>query len=187
MGELSNGDVLTLVADCLRGKRAAFRQLHDIHAGRVRAYFARAGFSRADIDDLTQDVFLRTFRSLNTFDPHKAAFVTWVAAIARNVARRQFARRDDPANFDPDLAEHVFALHDNPCRSAARIEELHHLAGCVGGLTDELSQLLHLRYDEALSTRGISERAGIPESTVRFRLGEARRLLKLCLTEKGVF
>ncbi len=172
-----------LAARCLDGDEAAFGALHAACAGRIKAYFLRAGFPVADADDLTQEVFVRAFKSLRTFDPARGAFRTWLAAIARNVARRQWGRRSAPEDFDPILAEDVFAVDTGPTAEAD--EEAAALSECIDALPAELGRVLHLRYVKGMTTRGIAAAAGIPEATVRLRLKETLSLLQGCLKAKG--
>jgi DNA-directed RNA polymerase specialized sigma24 family protein len=53
-------------------------------------------------------------------------------------------------------------------------------------LSPDVANLVRLRYVEARTTRGVGQAAGLPESTVRLRLAEARNLLERCLRGKGV-
>ncbi len=175
-----------LVERCRRGDRAAFESLYAAHAGRIKAYLLRSGFSPADADDQSQETFLRAYRSLATFDAARGTFAGWLGAIARNVARRHWNRRADARDFDPDLAERTLAAADNPHADAARREQADAVRDCVGRLPDELARIVRLRYVEARTTRGVAAAAGIPEATVRLRLAEARAALARCLKGKGV-
>lgn len=179
-------DDAQLVQRYLAGDGEAFDALYAGHAPRLRAYFARTGFAPADAEDLTQQTFARVVRSLNTFDPERGAFSTWVSAIARNVARKQFARRPAPDSYDPELAEAVLEATDNPGLSAEQAEEVGAVRDCVAKLPDELGRIVRLRYVEARTTRGISAATGVPEATVRLRLTEATAMLERCLREKGI-
>jgi RNA polymerase sigma-70 factor (ECF subfamily) len=168
------------------GDAAAFDALYTRHTARVRAYFHRSGFNAADAEDLTQETFLRVHRSAHTFDPARGHFVPWVGTIAKNLARRNFRRRANAESFDTDLAAEVFVTHTNPDEAAQRRENLGRLAECVALLPDEMQRIVHLRYDEALTTRGVADAMGMPESTVRHRLHDARERLRGCLRQKGV-
>ena len=174
-----------LVRRAQAGEPAAFTALHAAHAGRVRAYFLRSGFASADADDLAQDVFLRAFRSLGTYDEQRGSVAGWLGAIARNVARRQWGRRSRGELFDPELAEEMFPAEDDPRESPEALEEFQAVRFCVDALPPELARLVRLRYVEGRTTRGVAEAAGVPESTVRVRLAEARELLARCMREKG--
>ncbi len=175
-----------LVRRCLAGDQAAYEALYFAHAGRVAAYFLRSGFSGPDAEDLTQETFARAFRSLATFDPARGAFPVWLAAIARNVARRHWAGRQEPEHFDPELAEGALAPPGNPGRGAEDREEIDAVRACVDALPADLSTIVRLRYVDGRTTRGIAAATGLAEATVRSRLSEAQDLLADCLGAKGI-
>jgi len=175
-----------LVLRCLGGDEAACRSLYAAHAGRVTAFFLRSGFGRADADDLAQEVFVRAFKSLGTFDAARGTLGPWLGAIARNVARRVWQRRSQPQSFDPALADAMFTSAGNPGDESALREQCRAVTQCVGWLPPGLAYMVRLRYVEGRTTRGIAEATGIPESTVRLRLKEALTLLQQCLQGKGI-
>ncbi len=174
------------VARCLRGDEDAFAALYRTHVGPVAAYFGRSGFGAADVDDLVQRTFVRAYRSLRTFDASRGTFGVWLAAIARNVARKRWRRRREPEHFDPELAEAVLPSPDDPGAVAADREAVAAVRACVEALPPDLARIVRLRYVEGRTTRGIAAAEGMAEATVRARLGEARDLVARCLKAKGV-
>ena len=178
---------LQFVARCLSGDGSAFDSLYATHAGRIKVYFLRSGFAPASADDLTQETFIRVARSIGTFDARRGSFRTWLAAIARNVARKQWSRRVQPENFDPELAEDMLVGTDDPLAAAESNEELDAVRLCVEQLPTELRQIIRLRYVDGMTTRGIGEAVRMPESTARLRLDEAREAVERCLRGKGFF
>ena len=170
----------------LAGDESAFERLYAAHAGRVKGYLLRCGFAPGDADDLTQEVFLRTFGSLTTFDPDRGSFRTWVGAIARNVARKQWSNRPRWDMFDPELAEEMFPAQDNPGHSPAAREEFQAVRACVEALPPELANLVRLRYEDGRALRSIARATGIPEATVRSRLAEGKAMIAHCLRAKGI-
>jgi RNA polymerase sigma-70 factor (ECF subfamily) len=177
---------LELVRRARDGEQQAFGTLYRLHAPRVKGYLRRSGFRDAEADDLTQETFARVFRSLETFDESRGRFATWLGTIARNVARRQWSRRAQPDDFDPELADEMFSAPYDRDRDAAHREEVQAVRGCIAKLPVELRNLVELRYVQALTTRALSARLSIPEATVRLRLKEAQALLLGCLRSQGV-
>jgi RNA polymerase sigma-70 factor (ECF subfamily) len=173
------------LARAQRGDTAAWFELHTARAGALKAYFLRSGFDHADADDLTQDTFVRAFRSFNTFDPERGSLSTWLAAIARNIARKRWQKADPPDHLDPELAEEVFGVLESPDGSAADREELDALSRCIDRLPPELARIVHLRYVQGRSIRGITTAIEMPESTVALRLREINGLLARCLRGQG--
>lgn len=186
MGETSSMDVGPLIDRVLDGDRDAFESLYAAHAGRCKAYFLRSGFAPADADDLTQETFLRVVRSLSSFDSEKGSFRAWLATITRNLARNRWAGRAQPDSFDPELAEAMLLDEHNPAEPAEHREQMDALDECVTQLPTMLAVLIRLRYVEGKTTRAMSDATGMPESTVRKRLDEARSALALCLERKGI-
>ncbi|MBS3820764.1 MAG: sigma-70 family RNA polymerase sigma factor [Planctomycetes bacterium] len=172
-----------IIARCLDGEAAAFDELYATHAGRVKGFLLRSGFDPADADDQTQEVFLRVYKSLKTYDPQRGGFRPWLGAVVRNVARRYWSKRKQPESFDPQLAMQMFEAPDG--QSASQREELNALRQAISKLDGERAQLLRLRYVEGLTTRAIAKRINMPESTVRLRLGEARSQLAVAMRSMG--
>ncbi len=174
-----------LILRCLRGEQGAFDLLYGAYSGWAKAYFLRCGFTSTDSDDLTQAVFIRMFKSLHTFDPSRGGLRQWLGAIVRNMARKQWRRRKDTQNFDPELAEEMLVAPGNPVAMFETREELDALRECIATLPAELARIISLRYVDGRSTRGVAGAACIPEATVRLRLGEAKDMLRRCMESKG--
>ncbi len=181
-----NNEEVNLVDLAARGDQEAARQLYALHAGRVRVYFERSGFRSADADDLAQQTFIRAFRSLTGFDGQRGSFQAWLGAIARNVARRQWGRRNMTSDLDPELAEQMFASSDDPDNETALREQCAAVADCVTRLEEPYRSIVRLRYVDGLSTRAIAGRLELAESTARLWLKEAMASLERCLAGKGI-
>lgn len=175
-----------LAARIAQGDQDAARLLYVRHIRRVQTYFERSGFCGPDADDLSQQTFIRAFRALPGFDAGRAEFRVWLGAVARNVARRQWGRRNVAADLDPELAEQMFASTDNPGTESAFREQCAAVADCVKRLDEPHRTIITLRYVEGLSTRAIAGRIELAESTVRLRLTEAMGQLQRCLGGKGI-
>lgn len=185
--DLAAADDRALVEACLAGRREAFDAIVHRHQRQVYQVCFRFVSNHEDASDLAQDVFVRAFRALETFDPVRGTLRQWLGAIARNVARRHWQKRRQGEHFDTDLAEETFAAPANPGESPESREERQALAGCVEALPAELAQVIRLRYVEARTTRGIAAATTLPESTVRLRLKEAAEALEKCLRGKGFY
>ena len=94
------------------GDTEAFAELQRRYAGRVYGYFCRQLKDRGDAEDLTQEVFLRLYRSRLRYQP-RARFATWIFHITQNVARNALRSRrrkpcvciDPSAPAERDLME----------------------------------------------------------------------------------
>src|ERR1700741_5478907 len=84
----SPDDIETLIQRCLRGDQAAWESIVRLHWRKVFNIAYKFVGKRDEAEDLTQDVFLKIFRSLNTFD-RRANFQTWLISFSRNLCSDQ--------------------------------------------------------------------------------------------------
>src|SRR5580698_11300737 len=82
----------TLVERCLRGDSAAWEDLVRQHSRRVYGLCYRFTSRDSEAQDLTQEVFLRVFRSLGTFRSTEGSFTTWLARLTRNLLIDHYRR-----------------------------------------------------------------------------------------------
>ncbi len=105
-GRTDNPD-FSLVSRCLGGDESAWEDLVRVHSRRVYGLCFRFTNSGSEAQDLTQEVFLRVFRTLKTFRSTEGSFATWLARVTRNLlidqlspntsgARDRFHRRAAP-------------------------------------------------------------------------------------------
>ena len=81
-----------LVERCLGGEEAAWEDLVKVHTRRVYAICYRFTGSDQEAQDLTQEVFLRVFRSLKSFRAGEGSFVVWLARLSRNLLIDHYRR-----------------------------------------------------------------------------------------------
>src|SRR5215467_4948282 len=103
-----------LIQRCLRGDQAAWEQIVKQHWRKVFNVAYKFVGKHDEAEDLTQDVFLKLFRSLDTFD-RRANFQTWLISVARNLCidhyrsvrkERETVNRDiDPGDLAPASAD----------------------------------------------------------------------------------
>jgi RNA polymerase sigma-70 factor (ECF subfamily) len=125
-----------------------------------------------EAEDLTQEIFLKVFRSLGTFD-RRANFQTWLISVSRNLCidRYRSGRRDREVDAATVQAE-------SPGPSAqARIETQDRVAllrEALRGLSPALRTAVLLRDIHELSYQEIAARLGIAEGTVKSRINRGR-------------
>jgi RNA polymerase sigma factor (sigma-70 family) len=83
---------LQLVRQCIAGDQQAWQQLVAAQHRRIYGICYRFTGSASDAEDLTQDVFLKVYRNLGTFDGQKGHFNTWLTTLARNLLVDNFRR-----------------------------------------------------------------------------------------------
>ena len=135
---------------------------------------------REDAEDVAQDVFLRTFRSLKGWDS-KRSLKPWILAIAANRCRTALKQR--PRN------PVVGTLHVDQAVAASTGESrdlADELETAVGELRDDYRLCFLLFYQQELSCAEIANVMSCPEGTVKTWLHRARRELAEHLRRRGV-
>jgi len=177
------GDAAALIeAISARRDRAAFANLFEDFAPRIKGYARRMGADGAVAEDLAQEVMLTVWRRAALFDRRKASASTWIFTIARN-RRIDMLRRErrpemdpnDPAvvpDGDPAADDHV-----EVSQGAARLHR------AVAQLPREQAELLRLAYFEDKSHSAIAEALDLPLGTVKSRIRLAMNKLRAMLKD----
>jgi len=176
---LATNEGAELVRRCRAGDGAAWEEIVQTYSRRV-FNLAYRFTSRADsAEDLTQDVFVRVYRSLDQYNPKQGDLQNWLMRLARNLIiddyrKRQRAPQDEIAD---DLEDHKYHLRSADS-SAQREMERRELGAQVQAGIDKLSQDLRtcviLRDIEELSYQEIVDLLKIPEGTVKSRINRGR-------------
>jgi RNA polymerase sigma-70 factor (ECF subfamily) len=164
--------------------RAAFRDLFDHFAPRVRAFLVNRRVSPAQADDLTQDVMLSVWRRAASYDVAKASPSTWIYTIARNAHIDHFRKTQRAQKLDE--TDPVFQPPEQPGAEelCARSEDALSVTAAMQTLPDDQKQVLGLAFAEGLSHREIAERLDLPLGTVKSRIRLAMGKLKETLGER---
>lgn len=163
--------------------RAAFRELFDHFAPRVRGFLVKRGLPPAQADDLAQEAMLAIWRRAESYDGSKSAVSTWVYSIARNLHIDQYRKSVRAGRVDlsdPSLQPGEAAAADDLCE---RAEEIDSVAEALSTLPADQREVLDLAFVEALSHRDIADRLDLPLGTVKSRIRLAMVKLKTRLGE----
>ncbi len=163
-----------LVKDSVSDLDAA--ALFRAHAGFVSGFLCRLGTSRAELDDLVQEVFLIAHK-LGGFDSGNAQPTTWLAAIALRVAsgQRRRLRRQTKREGQAQSAD---AVVETPLETLASHEMRTQIAQALDTLSLQHRAVFILFEIEEQSCESIAEGLGIPIGTVYSRLHSARERFK---------
>ena len=161
-----------LVRRAREGDVAAFGTLVNAHGPRVLALLRRVGLPRDEAEDVAQEVFVRAWRALPSFEA-RARLSTWLYRIAVNEAKRRLQRLGRApaavaiADADAAAPDHApaTAMSDLLARELAR-------------LPTELRVAVVLRDVEGMSTADAAEVAGLGEAAFKSRLHRGRTALR---------
>ena len=180
-----------LVERCLSGEQAAWEDLVKIHTRRVYSICFRFTGSEAEAQDLTQEVFLRLFRSLRSFRVGQGSFPVWLARLTRNLLidhyrRNRMERATDSIEQQLPMLEEKVAMSARTDGLVAGREASELLQGALQKLSPELRETVILRDLEELEYREIAQVLNVPEGTVKSRLNRGRAELARILRRHKV-
>jgi RNA polymerase sigma-70 factor, ECF subfamily len=180
-----------LVAQCLRGDGAAWEELVRRHSRRIFNLCYRFTNQRQEAEDISQEVFLRVYRTLGSYQSSQGAFGTWVTSVTRNLLIDHYrrTRRDRLTDSMEDVITQVETAESSAARpdhTAAVAELGAHLQRALGKLSPELREAVILRDLEGLDYKEIQQVLGVPEGTVKSRINRGRIELARALEAMGV-
>jgi RNA polymerase sigma factor (sigma-70 family) len=173
MGERAGEPDETLVAAAAAGNRAALEALLRRHYDRIHGLAWRLTGSRADADDIAQEVCCALVEKIGSFRG-EAKFTTWLTGITFNAARDFRRRRRSFAGLTERLAV-LAGLAQTPDGRDAY--DAVWLRSVVARLKPALRDTVVLVAGEQLTHAEAAQVLGIAEATVAWRMHEARRLL----------
>ena len=180
-----------LIERCMGGEEAAWEDLVKIHTRRVYAICIRFTASVQEAQDLTQEVFLRVFRSLKSFRAAEGSFVVWLTRLTRNLLIDHYRRSRQDRNTD-SIEDQLPMLSERTAMSAradgllAGREASEVLQAALQKLSPELRETVILRDLEELEYREIAQVLNVPEGTVKSRLNRGRAELARILRRNKV-
>jgi len=161
-----------LVDQCKAGSRDAFSLLVERYQNRLFNYLCRLTGNAHDAEDLTQETFLKVYRSLHRFNSGQG-FTTWLFTIAKRTAYNHF--RSTKKSQDPPAEEAVDS--DDPSTLLAQKDEKLSLWKIAGALKPDQYEALWLRYGEGFSVAETATILRTNQIRVRVLLHRARKAL----------
>lgn len=168
-----------LVERCLSGDEAAWESLIKVHTRRVYGICYRFTGTDQEAQDLTQEVFLRVFRSLKSFRSGEGSFTVWLSRLSRNLLidhyrRTKLERMTDSIEGQLPMLEEKTAMSARTDGLVAGREASERLQAALQKLSPELRETVILRDLEELEYREIAQVLNVPEGTVKSRLNRGR-------------
>jgi RNA polymerase sigma-70 factor (ECF subfamily) len=181
-----------LVERCLTGDQAAWADLVRTHTRRIYNLCYRFTGKPAEAEDLTQDVFLRVFKTLGSFQGSQGSFTTWLTSVTRNLLIDHYRKHkkerlvdsldDQPETEEGRQVTELPSKGDKPDDILLDQESGELLQQALTRLTPDLREAVIMRDLQELEYREISVILKVPEGTVKSRINRGRaalgRLLK---------
>lgn len=159
--------------------RRAFKELVQRHQKKILNFYYRSGV-QFDCEDLVQKTFLRLYRSRTRYR-RSAKLTTFLFLMARQVWIDELRKRSRFKRLKSEFAEHSddYVLPDNP-QSDARMD----LAQALSRLPDKMRMVVELGAYQGLAYAEIAEIMEIPVGTVKSRMFNALRKLRIFLEKQ---
>ena len=166
-----------VIQRCLAGDQTAWEQIVRQHWRKVFNIAYKFTAKHDEAEDLTQDIFLKIFKSLNTFD-RRANFQTWLISVSRNLCidhyrsvrkERETIDRDvDPGDLMP------VSVEVSPYAALEARDRVSMLREAMASLPDTLRTAVLLRDIQELTYQEIADQLELPEGTVKSRINRGR-------------
>jgi len=178
--------VNALVRRCVAGDAAAWQEIVQQYHRRIYNICYRFSGSGEDADDLTQEVFIKVFRTLSTYDMSRASFMTWVTTVTRNLLvdhfrKGKYDRVTDSLDATPGNQEEGLTLaeklEDHAASPEARMQSQQAqkmVHESLQKLSPELREAVILRDLQDLDYKEIAIVLKVPEGTVKSRINRGR-------------
>ncbi|MDP4094416.1 MAG: sigma-70 family RNA polymerase sigma factor [Bacillota bacterium] len=183
----------SLLDKAKKGDVQAFEDLIEGYQKRVFNITLRMIGNYDDASELTQEVFIRVFRSLNSFK-EEAQFSTWVYKIATNICldelRKQKKRKavisldEEIRTDDGEIKRQIEDEKPTPDIIAEKNEMKNIVNKAIQSLSEEYRFVIIMRDIQGFSYEEIAKIIKCPEGTVKSRINRARKALKEALEDK---
>ena len=176
----------SLVRRCIAGDAVAWEEIVQRYNRRIYNLCYRFAGTADDAQDLTQEVFIKMYRTLNSYDVERGAFMTWMTTLTRNLLVDHFRkskqdRMTDSLDAPPSEHEDAMPLSekipdkalppDARVKSQETREVVHH---ALQKLSPELREAVILRDLQDMDYREIAAVLKVPEGTVKSRINRGR-------------
>jgi len=175
-----------LLRRCISGDAAAWAEVVQLHSRRIYNICYRFTGSYEDAQDIAQEVFIKIYRTLKTYDGTRGAFTTWITTVTRNLLVDHYRSRKSDRLTDsleaapsgneeaPTLGERLQDSTPSPESHMRRKDTQKVVQQGLAKLSPELREAVILRDLEELDYREIAAVLKVPEGTVKSRINRGR-------------
>lgn len=178
-----------VIARCLEGDNRAWEELVRLYTRRVYNFCYRFTGNWQEAEDLTQEAFMKVYRTLKSYKRQEGAFSTWLMSVTRNLLVDHY-RKHKKESGDVALEEVFETVETNPAPMKSAVEELstrdriEMVRWGLSKLSPDLREAVLLRDCEEMRYGEIAMVLKVPEGTVKSRINRGRIELARILERK---
>jgi len=175
-------DIIPILHRIAEGENAAFALIVEHFQRPLFGFLGRMGLTQTAAEEVAQESFLRAWRNIDTYQPERANFSTWLFTIARNLALNELSRQATTDQWTTDDG-----LLDIACSRAQPLDVLlesgsrRRLRKALLSLSLTDRRALALAYVEELDLASVARIEGCTTGAIKVRLHRARQRLKQIL------
>ncbi|MFV8828415.1 RNA polymerase sigma factor [Alkalihalobacterium sp. APHAB7] len=169
-----------LLANSKQGDEDAFYQLVSKHISTVEKFAFQLGVHPNDIQDVTQETFLKVYRYMNNHTNGK--FTTWLYQITLNIIRDLYRKKKRIDRKEKAFLAEAAITQSPDFTDDANLPEVHE---ALQKLAEQYKLPIILHYFHDLSYQEIGEVLGVSEGAVKTRMFRGRKMLKERLEQVG--
>ena len=191
----SKAEDISLINDAIAGKQEAFERLMNKYKQLIFNLIYRMIRNKEDVEDLTQEAFIKAFNSLDKFD-RQFSFSTWLFKIATNNCIDYLRKKKlNTFSIDKELGseddDYQFEIPDNertPDKNLMEDERKKILEEAIESLPNKYKSVILLRHRDEQDYEEIAKKLKLPLGTVKAHIFRGRELLNKYLKDKlGTF
>jgi len=182
---------LELLQRCLSGEGAAWEDLLRAYTRKLYNLCYRFTGRIDEAEDLTQEIFVKVYQTLRTYDAAQGTFSTWLHRVARNHLVDHY-RRTKKDRVTSSLEDELGTLEEKPSPGAEPLgrvesqERREFLQQGLNRLSPDLREAVVLRDFHDLDYQEIAQVLGVPQGTVKSRINRGRLELARVLKRMNV-
>jgi RNA polymerase sigma-70 factor, ECF subfamily len=183
-----------VIKRCLAGDNSAWEEIVRAHNRRIYNICYRFTGSADNAEDLTQEVFIKIYRTLQSYDLEKGAFTTWITTMTRNLLVDHFRKTKQDRVTDsmdaappgdenaPTLGEQIADQKATPDEVMDTKDTQKMVQQALQKLSPELREAVILRDLQDMDYKEIAQALKVPEGTVKSRINRGRTELARLLS-----
>lgn len=175
-----SAEIGELISRVALGDNAAFKQLYDRTSAKLFGICLRILNDRAEAEDVLQEVYVRVWHKADRYASGKATGITWLSAVARNLAIDRYRSRK-PENDDIDEMDHIEDDGPSPEASTLAGDENRQMSDCLDELDPKHANAVRKTYLSGWTYQEAADELTVPLNTVRTWIRRSLLALRDCM------